>query len=57
MARGLSESKAKKLQKAAAKAEAKKLESQKKQGKGFVNLGQGIIPESVWKNLPGKVGK
>lgn len=32
----------------------KKLASQEKQGKGFVNNGQGVIPEAVWKNLPGK---
>ena len=36
------------------KAEAKKLESQRKKGKGFTNYGQGVIPEQVWKNLPGK---
>ena len=34
--------------------EKEKLASQKKQGKTFVNNGQGVIPEAVWKNLPGK---
>ncbi len=28
--------------------------SQEKQGKVFVNNGQGVIPEAIWKNLPGK---
>jgi hypothetical protein len=28
--------------------------SQEKQGKEFVNNGQGVIPEVIWKNLPGK---
>ena len=32
----------------------KKTKSQKKQGKDFVNNGQGVIPEAIWKNLPGK---
>jgi hypothetical protein len=32
----------------------KKIASQALQGKEFVNHGQGVIPESVWKNLPGK---
>lgn len=32
----------------------RKAESQAKQGKEFVNSGQGVIPESAWKNLPGK---
>ena len=31
-----------------------KLAKQKKQGKEFVNNGQCVIPEAVWKNLPGK---
>lgn len=44
---------AKLLEQTAAKDE-KKLASQQAQGKDFVNNGQGVIPESVWKNLPGK---
>lgn len=32
----------------------KKLASQEKKSKTFVNNGQGVIPEAVWKNLPGK---
>jgi len=32
----------------------KKTVSQTSQGKEFVNRGQGVIPEAVWKNLPGK---
>ena len=31
-----------------------KLESQKQLGKDFVLTGAGVIPEEVWKNLPGK---
>lgn len=37
-----------------AKAEAEKLEAQKAEGKDFVNNGQGVMPEDVWQNLPGK---
>lgn len=36
------------------KAEAEKLEAQKAEGKEFVNNGQGVMPEDVWQNLPGK---
>lgn len=36
------------------KADEKKTASQEKQGKEFVNNGQGVIPESYWQNLPGK---
>ena len=39
---------------AAQKAVEKKIASQAKQGKEFVNHGQGVLPEAVWKNLPGK---
>lgn len=35
-------------------AEEAKLKSQQAKGKDFVNYGQGVIPERVWKNLPGK---
>ena len=44
----------KKLLEQAQNAEDKKIASQEKQGKEFVNNGQGVIPEAVWKNLPGK---
>lgn len=47
----------KEVEKLLAKSEAqdkKKIKSQKKQGKDFVNNGQGVIPEAIWKNLPGK---
>ena len=54
MAKVPTESQVKKALEASEKADAKKLESQKKQGKGFVNLGQGVMPEKVWQNLPGK---
>lgn len=47
----------KEVEKLLAKSEAqdkKKTKSQKKHGKDFVNNGQGVIPEAIWKNLPGK---
>ena len=37
-----------------AAAEKAKLEAQKAEGKGFENNGQGVMPEDVWQNLPGK---
>lgn len=37
-----------------AQAEQEKLADQKKQGKSFENNGQGVIPEEVWQDLPGK---
>jgi len=33
---------------------ARKLAAQEKEGKTFEEHGQGVIPEAVWKNLPGK---
>lgn len=54
MAKVPTQAQVEKARKATEAAEAKKLESQKKKGKGFVNLGQGVMPESVWNNLPGK---
>lgn len=38
----------------AQEADDKKTESQQAEGKDFVNNGQGVIPEEVWKTLPGK---
>lgn len=32
-----------------------KLKAQEAEGKTFENNGQGVMPEEVWKNLPGKV--
>lgn len=55
MAKILTEEEIKKLQEETKKQDEKKLESQEKQGKTFVNYGQGNIPEEIWKNLPGKV--
>lgn len=43
-----------KLTKQSDTADEKKAASQEKQQKDFVNSGQGVIPETVWKNLPGK---
>lgn len=34
--------------------EAVKKVQQKRQGRDFVNNGQGVIPEKVWKNLQGR---
>lgn len=42
------------LRKQSRDADSKKRRAQKKQGKDFVNYGQGVIPEKVWQNLPGK---
>lgn len=33
---------------------AQKIIDQKKLGKDFVPTGAGVIPEEIWKNLPGK---
>lgn len=43
-----------KLQRKSRDAERKKKLTQKKHGKDFINNGQGVIPETVWQNLPGK---
>lgn len=54
MAKVITAKAAKELRDKSAKAEAKKLASQQKKHRGFTNHGQGVIPEQVWKNLPGK---
>lgn len=54
MAHAPTEAEIKKLQEQSVAKEEKKLASQEAQGKTFVNVGQGVIPEAVWKNLPGK---
>lgn len=38
----------------AAREENDKFREQQAQNKGFVNHGQGVIPEDVWTTLPGK---
>jgi len=43
-----------KLKQQSSDAERKKKLAQEKQGKDFINNGQGVIPETVWQNLPGK---
>lgn len=48
------EKEVKKLQDQSLKAEDKKVATQAKLDKEFVNSGQGVIPETVWKELPGK---
>jgi len=57
MANVPTEAEIKKLQEQAEKADEKKKASQAKQNKDFVNNGQGVIPEAVWKELPGKVSE
>lgn len=42
------------LQDQSARAEELKLQAQQAQGKDFVNYGQGVIPEEIWRNVPGK---
>lgn len=54
MAKAPTQEEVEKLLEQSKTAEEKKLASQEKQGKGFVNNGQGVIPESAWLNLPGK---
>lgn len=46
--------KVKKLLKKSTREDYKKSKSQIRQGKAFINHGQGNIPEKIWKNLPGK---
>lgn len=55
MAKAPTEAEIEKLLEKSRKADEKKQASQEKQGKEFVNNGQGVIPEEVWKNLPGRV--
>lgn len=43
-----------KLKRQSRDADRRKILAQKKQGKQFENKGQGVIPEAVWQNLPGK---
>lgn len=54
MAKSPTEKEVEKLVNQSESQEQRKLASQEKQGKTFVNQGQGVIPETVWKNLPGK---
>jgi len=44
----------KKLKRQSAGADKRKLATQEKEGKTFEQHGQGVIPEAVWQNLPGK---
>lgn len=54
MAKALTEEESKALRKESLEAEKKKRVAQSKQGKEFVNHGQGVMPEETWTNLPGK---
>lgn len=42
------------LQAQSAAEENEKFRSQREQNKPFENHGQGVIPEEIWRNLPGK---
>lgn len=42
------------LQAQSAGEENEKARTQRELGKDFVNHGQGVIPEHIWTNLPGK---
>lgn len=42
------------LQAKSAGEENEKARAQREQNKDFVNHGQGVIPEEIWQNLPGK---
>lgn len=54
MANVPSSDKVQKLKRQSRDADRRKARAQKKQGKEFVNNGQGVMPETVWQNLPGK---
>lgn len=54
MANVPSKEEVKKLRRQSYDANRRKAKSQEKQGKKFINYGQGVIPETIWKNLPGK---
>ena len=57
MAKTPTEAKMKKMAEMNYSAIARKVASQKKAGKEFVENGQGVVPESVWTTLKGKVKK
>lgn len=54
MAYAPTEEETKALRKESIEAEKRKRVAQSKQGKEFVNNGQGVIPEEIWTTLPGK---
>jgi hypothetical protein len=54
MAQVLKPEESEKIRFEARKVEDKKILSQGKQGKDFVNTGAGVMPEKVWKNPVGK---
>lgn len=54
MAQVLSPEESQKIRLEARKVEDKKILSQAKQNKDFVNTGAGVMPEKVWKNPVGK---
>ena len=54
MAQPISSDEAKDLILETERLENEKRADQEEQGKDFVNNGQGVIPEDVWQNLPGK---
>ncbi len=54
MAHAPSQEQVSQLRKQSRDADSKKRRTQKKQGKDFINHGQGVMPESAWQDLPGK---
>lgn len=54
MAQAPEKTEVKKLRRQSLGADARKLAAQEKEGKTFEQHGQGVIPEAVWQNLPGK---
>lgn len=59
MARVPSDKEVKRIQEQSERAIERKTESQKEKGKDFVlpeGGGSGVIPERIWKKLPGKQG-
>lgn len=57
MAQAPSKEHVSRLRKQSRDADSKKRRIQKKQNKGFVNHGQGVMPERVWQDLPGKTAE
>lgn len=54
MAHAPSKEQVSQLHKQSRDADSKKRRTQKKQGKDFINHGQGVMPERVWQDRPGK---
>ncbi len=54
MAKAPTEKQVEKLQAQSNAKDETKTVRQEVQGKDFINYGQGVIPETIWRTLPGK---